>query len=85
MRTVKLAILHYCLINQRFPDLPEAGKLDINEIKEIVELPSYFYIFINKVTWIILPKNNETKLFVNKLTDEYNIKIKDENNWKWKL
>ena len=61
------------------------GKLDINEIKEIVELPSYFYIFINKVTWIILPKNNETKLFVNKLTDEYNIKIKDENNWKWKL
>jgi hypothetical protein len=61
------------------------GKLDINVIKEIIELNSYFYIYKNKVMWTILPKNNETNLFVNKLVNEYNIKIKDEKNWKWKL
>jgi hypothetical protein len=35
--------------------------------------------------YTILPKNNETNIFVNKLANEYKIKIKDEKNWKWKL
>jgi hypothetical protein len=59
-------------------------KLEVKEIREIVEIQTNYFIATGEISSIIMPKNNETSKFVNILTGNYNIKLTKELNWKWK-
>jgi hypothetical protein len=59
-------------------------KVDIKEIKEIVEIQTNYFIIVTDVSSIILPKNIETNEFINILINKYNVKINRELDWKWK-
>jgi len=59
-------------------------KIDIKEIKEIVEIQTNYFVSISEISSIILPKNTDTKNFINILIDNHKIKLNEELNWKWK-
>jgi hypothetical protein len=59
-------------------------KIDIKEIKEIVEIQTNYFIIVSDISSIILPKNIETNDFINILINNYNIKFNRELDWKWK-
>jgi hypothetical protein len=59
------------------------SKIKINEIIKVVEISNNYFIEINDINSIILPKNNETEKLIN-ILKENNINIKNELNWKWK-
>jgi hypothetical protein len=60
------------------------AKLNINEIEEIVEIQTNYFIINDNTSAIILPKNNDTNSFIDILKTKHNVKMNIELNWKWK-
>jgi hypothetical protein len=58
-------------------------EIKINGIIDVVEISSNYFIEINNVNSIILPKNGETEKLIN-ILKENNINMRNELNWKWK-
>ncbi|GHV56986.1 hypothetical protein AGMMS49579_22230 [Spirochaetia bacterium] len=59
-------------------------KIIIEKLKEIVELKTHYFIFINNTGSIILPKNDDANKFINILEKDFNVKLNKELDWKWK-
>lgn len=59
-------------------------KIDMKDVKEIIEIKTNYFIITGDMSAIILPKNNETNNFIRILEEDYNIKLNKELNWKWK-
>jgi hypothetical protein len=57
-------------------------KIDIKEIKEIVEIKKNYFIVLDGISSVILPKNTETNDFINNIINNYNIGLNKELNWK---
>jgi hypothetical protein len=49
-----------------------------------VEILTNYFIVTGNNSAIILPKDNEAKIFIEILINNYNIKHNIELNWKWK-
>ena len=69
-------------------DISGESKMNLSEIKEIVETGDYFYLMLNSGGSFIITKmgienrENVRKEFVN-LADKLKIKFTSDLNWKW--
>ena len=59
-------------------------KIDIKEIREIVEIQTNYFLITGNIASLILLKKTETNNFINILVNNYDIKLNKELNWKWK-
>jgi hypothetical protein len=57
-------------------------KLKINEIIEIVEIKTNYFLITGNNSAIVLPKDNETINFIEILINNHNVKHNIELNWK---
>lgn len=68
------------------PQTNEKTSNAANEINELIETPSNFFLLFKNKTAFILPKNEELKNLKKELmvfTNENNIPYKDLKSWKW--
>ncbi|QQO10537.1 hypothetical protein [Breznakiella homolactica] len=59
------------------------SKVDISQIKYLVELKDNYIISINDSASLIVPKNDESARIVNTIKNKNNLTVKNETNWKW--